>query len=686
MRKIAPWFLCIGLILVLAACSKDNPTPQERFQAYLDDWQQQNFASMYERLSANTQKQISKEDFVNRYKKIYDSFDVSDLSIKATNKDKNEDIDPDEDKDVQLPFQVKMKTMAGPVKFSKKATLTQEEQEEDEPNWFVNWNAKMIFPQMKDSKTKVYSKTLPSERGEIKDRDGNPLAANGSVASIGIWPVKLEDGSKKKLSEASGIPMKEIKSKLEASWVKEDSFVPIMRLSADDKKQIDKLTQIPGVQQQEETSRVYPIHKAGGPLTGYIGGINADQLKKLKDKGYDKNDTLGQSGLEKYYEDRLRGQDGAEIYTADEDGNKLETIAKEEPKNGETIQLTIDAALQKNLYNAMKNDDGKMDAGTAAAIDPKTGQVLAIVSTPTFDPNDFILGLSGKQWDSLQSNPKKPLLNRFAESYAPGSSFKPITAAIALKTNSIDPSKERKISGQTWQPKDHSAWGDYKVKRVNHTPSVNLQKALVYSDNIYFAQTALKIGGDKFLNNGKDFGLGEKLPFPYPIETSELTNGDKFDSEVQLANSGYGQGKVSVSALQLAIDYTPFVNDGNLLKPTLELKKAKNDSNVWHKNVISQDIANTIKKDLAKVVSQPDGTAHDADIDGLSIAAKTGTAELKKSKDEKHGQENGWFVGFNTKDPKLLIAMMVENVQNTKPSGSHYVVPKGADAFKRYLK
>lgn len=684
MRKIAPWFLCFGLLLVLVGCSKDKPTPQERLQAYVDDWQQQDFASMYKRLSDKSQKQISQKDFVNRYKKIYDDFDVHDLSIKSASKD--DDIDPDEDKNVQLPFQIKMKTMAGPVKFSEKASLTQEEHEEDEADWFVDWNAKMIFPQMKDPDTKVYSDTLEAKRGEIIDRNGKSLAANGTVTSIGIWPVKLEDGSKKKLSEATGLSMKKINKKLDASWVKENSFVPVTKLSADNKKQIDQLTQIPGVQQQEETSRVYPIHKAGGPLTGYIGGINADQLKKLKDKGYDKNDTLGQAGLEKYYEDRLRGQDGAEIYTADEDGDKLETIAKREPKNGKTLQLTIDSALQKKLYKAMKNKDGKMDAGTATAINPKNGQVLALISTPTFDPNDFILGMKDKKWDTLQSNPKNPLLNRFAESYAPGSAFKPITAAIALQTDSIDPQKERKISGDTWRPKDHSAWGDYKVTRVNSTPSVNLEKALVYSDNIYFAQTALKIGADKFLEHGKDFGLGEKSSFPYPIEASKLTNGDKFDSEVQLANSGYGQGKVAVSALQLAIDYTPFLNKGDILKPSLELKKAKHGANTRHKNIISADNANRIKKDLTKVVSKDGGTAHDADIKGLSIAGKTGTAELKKSKDEKHGAENGWFIGFNTKDPKLLIAMMVENVQDTKPRGSHYVVPKVTDVLEEYLK
>jgi penicillin-binding protein len=310
--------------------------------------------------------------------------------------------------------------------------------------------------------------------------------------------------------------------------------------------------------------------------------------------------------------------------------------------------------------------------------------VLALVSAPGYDPNDFILGISDKEWNKLQSSPDKPLLNRFTQAYAPGSSFKPITAAIALKTESIDPNKKVHISGPDWQPDDPS-WGDYKVHRVDSLSEVNLQDALIYSDNIYFAQTALKIGADKFLNEAKNFGFGEKLPsFPIPIEPAQISNNGKIAGQVQLANSGYGQAQVATSALQLAVSYTPFVNDGNLLKPTIELENATNNADVWHKNVISPKLANTIENYLIQVVQNPHGTGHAANINGLTIAGKTGTAELKKSKEDKNGKENGWFVGFNTKNPKIMISMMIEDVKNR--GGSHYVVPKVAAALKSYLK
>lgn len=684
MKKVALLIMSIGFFVALAGCSKSVPTPQESFRSYINDWQKQNFSAMYAKLSTKAKQQVSKKKFVSRYKKIYHDFNISGLTVTADfQKPKNKKkIDPNGDGKVQLPFTVKMNTMAGPVKFKEKATIVKEERKGKNKSkttgWYVHWKTNMIFPQMTDPSIEVHAKTISAQRGEILDRQGRPLAENGEVASIGIWPGKLKTGSKKKLSSETNIPIKEIEGKLSASWVTDSSFVPITQLAAGDQKQITKLASIPGVIVHQVPARIYPYHKAAGHLTGYIGTITADELKNLKGKGYNSTDKIGKTGLEALFENRLKGKDGGVIYTTDKNGNRLKTIAKRPVKNGDTIKLTINAELQKKLYQEMAKDN---DAGTAAAIDPKTGEVLALVSTPSYDPNQFILGLSNKQWKALQSNPKKPLQNRFAQAYAPGSAFKPITAAIALKTNSIDPNKIRHITGP-WQP--DKSWGNYRVTRVDHVTSLNLQDALVRSDNIYFAQTALKIGPKTFMKQAKQFGMEGKLPsFPFPIQPAQITNNGKFSSQIQLANTGYGQGQVLTSTLQLAASYTPFVNGGNLLKPILEMKNANNVPQVWKKNVISPKIANTVVQDLVQVVEKPYGTATGAQIAGVTIAGKTGTAELKKNRKVKDGKENGWFVGFNVKDPKIMIAMMIQNVQDE--GGSHYVVPKVADTLKWYL-
>lgn len=175
-------------------------------------------------------------------------------------------------------------------------------------------------------------------------------------------------------------------------------------------------------------------------------------------------------------------------------------------------------------------------------IQPKTGDVLALVSTPAFDPNDFISGMSSSTYTKLEKDPGKPLINRFALTYAPGSTIKPVTAAIALDTGTTTAAATKTITGTSWQKS--ADWGSYKVTRVhaNNSPE-NMEKALVLSDNIFFAQTALDIGADKFAKGLKGFGFGEDIPFAYPLKASQISSTGKFSSDIQLADTGYGKGR-----------------------------------------------------------------------------------------------------------------------------------------------
>lgn len=185
------------------------------------------------------------------------------------------------------------------------------------------------------------------------------------------------------------------------------------------------------------------------------------------------------------------------------------------------------------------------------------------------------------------------------------------------------------------------------------------------------------------MNEAEKFGIGEKLPFAYPIKASQLAGEDGIKSEIQLADTGYGQGQVTMSALHLALAYTPFVNDGNMITPRLELKEGESEADVWHEHVMSAETAELILKNLIQVVEHPNGTGKDAKIPGVTIAGKTGTAELKQDKNDKDGKENGWFVAMDTDDPSLLIAMMVEDVKAR--GGSHYIVPKVKQVMQDFL-
>jgi penicillin-binding protein len=197
----------------------------------------------------------------------------------------------------------------------------------------------------------------------------------------------------------------------------------------------------------------------------------------------------------------------------------------------------------------------------------------------------------------------------------------------------------------------------------------------MYSDNIYFAQTALNLGKEKFVSGLKKFGFGEQLPVNFPFTNSTI--GEKDMSEIQLADSGYGQGKIQMSVLHVGLAYTPIINDGNLIAPKLD--QAKTGPAIWKENVISPETANLIRGDLIKVVANPGGTAHTAYMPNLPLAGKTGTAELKQSKKEK-GKELGWFVAYNTQDPSLLVTMMIEDVRER--GGSHYLLSKVKKVFE----
>lgn len=244
-----------------------------------------------------------------------------------------------------------------------------------------------------------------------------------------------------------------------------------------------------GVLKQDVKGRVYPMGESAAHLIGYVGQITADEMKERE--GYSSTDIIGKRGLEQVLEERLKGSNGIKIGIKKKDGS--EVVLSEKPvENGENVQLTIDMNLQKSLYTEL---GGK--PGTAAAIDPVTGNTLALVSSPSFDPNQASLGFTADEWKAMEGNKDMPLLTRFKQTYAPGSVMKPLTGAVGLTEGTLTLDETINVKGLQWQ-KD-SSWGGYKVTRVKDPGGpVNFEKAMMYSDNIYFAQQALELGNEKF--------------------------------------------------------------------------------------------------------------------------------------------------------------------------------------------
>ncbi len=658
MRKIAAALL---LVLLVAGCSKE-PTPQDRFAKYIALWNEQKFEQMYDYLSADAKGKITKEEFTNRYHKIYKDLQITDLKIDF--KKPKEDKQAEKEK-AHYSFNAKMNSIAGPIQFTYEAKL-QKEERADKKNWYVDWKTGFIFPKMQKGDT-IGIETIAPKRGEIIDRNEIGLAVNGQVYEVGVVAGKVTDQTLEPLASLLKMSPEQIKKALSANWVKPELFVPLARVAMQDEERIAQLIALEPVQTRKVEARIYPYEKAAAHLIGYVGPITADELTKLKDKGYSSNDMIGKRGLEQVYDEQLKGKPGVKI-TIKKKSGEAELLAEKPVEDGKTVKLTIDADVQSAIYDEL----GK-EAGTGAAINPVTGETLALVSSPSFDPNQAMLGFSAAEWKALQENKKQPLSTRFRMTYAPGSVMKPITAAVALSSGAITPDTAVPILGKKWQ-KDKS-WGGYFVTRVHAgTAPVNLEKAFVFSDNIYFAQAALKTGKDAFADGLKKFGFEEELAFPFPLEKSTIGS---LDREIALADSGYGQGQIQMSIVHLLSAYTPFVNKGNMVKPILLAEEQQGQ--VLKEAVVSAEHAGVIAADLRKVVGDAGGTAHAADIKGYPLAGKTGTAEIKQKQGET-GTENGWFIGYNTESPNLMVAMMIENVQGR--GGSQVPVKKVKKVFE----
>lgn len=636
--------------------------PDQVLQDYFTKISEEKYEEAYEMLSESAKNKIAKDTFVKKNDSIYKEIDMTDLKTEITSVENNE----------KITYNQKMNTSAGEISFTNEASVIKEDKK-----YKINWKNSLIYPYLNEN-DKIRVKTLKSERGNIYDRNNILLAGKGNISSIGLVPGKMSENKEEdiqKLSTILGVSVESINNKLGMSYVKDDTFVPIKNVAKTETQLKERALSISGVKITTESSRVYTLGKEASQIIGYVQSISAEELEENKGKGYNSNSVIGKAGIEKVYEEILRGKDGKEIYIEDENGKKVKTVAKQEVENGKDVKLTIDANKQKQVYESLEENKGSY-----VAMDSKTGEIIALVSTPSYDSNDFVLGMSTDEWKSLNEDEKNPLLNRFTKAWSPGSTFKPVTGAIAITEGKINPKEDFGRSGLSWQ-KD-SSWGSYMVTTLTpYNEPANMQNALIRSDNIYFAKVALKLGYNKFMEGLNKLGFNEDINFEIGTTKSTYDTDGKITDEVQLADSGYGQGQILVNPIHMASIYSAFVNNGNMIKPTIIYEEDKKVEYL-KENAISQEAANTIKEDLIQVVESPNGTAHDAKIEGVKIGAKTGTAELKASKDEK-GEVLGWFNAFTadeSSENQLVVVSMIEDANSV--GGSHYLFPKVTQLFK----
>ncbi len=683
MRRVVWIAAALALVFTASACIfiliKNNtkpqiPGPEETLYQYAECLNEGNYAGIYPLLDADSRTRIAEEELVSRYENIYGGIEATEVVLEIDTEIAEGKNDWDETHPAAINYHISMNTLAGELVFPSCTILTFDKEAGE---WKMVWNLSEIFPGLQEG-LRVRVKTIQAERGEIYDAQYNLLAGMGEVWSAGVVPGKLEEPREeavRDVAEVMGVSVEKVEKELGASWVKDDLFVPIRNFSKDDTELKEQMIAVPGILLSTVEARIYPYGEAAGHLTGYVQSITAEELEARRGLHYNSLSVLGKTGAEAAMESVMRSRDGYRIVLVDEDGNEVEEVLSCAPQDGEDVRLTINAPLQEKIYEVMKGDKG-----AAVAINPETGEVLAYVSTPAYDPNDFVLGFTTAEWEALNGDSSQPFYNRAKSTYCPGSVMKPVIGALALESGALTADETIDYRGNAWQL--NADWGDYAVTTLHsdYAPK-NLNNALIYSDNVFFAQTAVRLGAEGVAEGLEGLGFTETPDFMLAMTASSYGGTDALQNSMTLADSGYGHGLMMVNPLHLACVYSAFYNEGSMIAPQLLYGQ---EPVWWKENAISSQTASFIWSCLADVVNAEGGTGRAAALPDKLIAGKTGTAELKQSKEDTTGTEIGWFVGMNgEKDENpIIIVMVIEDVKDR--GGSAYVAAKVKECLAYY--
>ena len=648
--------LIIAIVIVIIAVGSSvffYASKDKKINETIDAIEDKNVKQVFKNSTYQSKNDNGEVEMTDRPIKIYDSLGVKDINIK------DRDIKKVSKNKKQVTAKYELQTNYGKINRDVKLNFIKEDKD-----WKLDWNQSAIIPGMKKNQS-INIEPLKSERGKILDRNNVELATTGTAHEVGIVPNNVSTSDYKAIAEKLDLSESYIKQQTEQDWVKDDTFVPLKTVQ-DMNQDLKNFVEKYHLTSQETESRQYPLEEATTHLLGYVGPINSEELKQKAFKGYKKDAIVGKKGIEKLYDKDLQNKDGYRVTIIDDNNKVIDTLIEKKKIDGKDIKLTIDARVQKSIYNNMKDD-----YGSGTAIHPQTGELLALVSTPSYDVYPFMNGMSDEDYKKLTEDDKEPLLNKFQITTSPGSTQKILTSMIGLNNKTLDGKTSYKINGKGWQ-KDKS-WGDYNVTRYEVVNGdIDLKQAIESSDNIFFARVALELGSKKFEEGMKRLGVGEDIPSDYPFYNAQISN-KNLDNEILLADSGYGQGEILINPVQILSIYSALENKGNVNAPHV-LKDTKNK--VWKKNIISQENIKLLTDGMQQVVNK----THREDIyrSYANLVGKSGTAELKMKQGET-GQQIGWFISYDKDNPNIMMAINVKDVQdkgmasyNAKISGKVY--------------
>ncbi len=539
---------------------------------------------------------------------------------------------------------------------------------------------------------RVRKVAIPAARGLIITREGIIIAESQPAFNLVLFAVKDWGPAVVQASQLLSLDTISVKRSIldqRSAYPKDPAYITKNLSPAQVGIIEEHADKLPGLRVEVDSRRDALYGNYASHLIGYTSEMNSVEYEDLKTQGYRLGDFLGKGSLEKQYEKLLHGSDGCEFVEVDAKGREqgnIPDLERLEPVPGANLYLTIDWNLQQLAESLFA--DGMI--GAVVALDPNNGQILALVSSPNFDPNLFAAGISSNDWVRLVNDPSYPLWDRAIKSaYPPGSTFKIFTAAAALDNGLID---ENKLLPKACHGSLRIGNRTFKCWKAGGHGSLNLHNAIVQSCDVYFYQLGQLLGVQGISDLCLKVGLGSVTGIDLPQETAGLVpTTDWYEKRLGKgswgggvpANIAIGQGELLVTPLQMAVMYGAIGNNGMLFQPHLVLRIEDYKGELLEKEKLNSrrlDISpNTIaiiKEALAGVVNQPGGTGGSARVAGVEVAGKTGTSQ------NPHGDDHSWFVAFAPKDnPVISVAVLVENAGH----GSAVAAPLAGKLLKRYL-
>jgi penicillin-binding protein 2 len=650
-------------------------------------WAAADYDGMYDLLSAPAQGSIARQEFVDRYTAIGVEAGLTSVAMTASEQ---------LSLDAEIPISVVMQSSyVGEITQDNIMPMIRES-----GGWRVNWTPSLIFAGLDNDCVDYAADTV--ERGAILDRNREPLALDDRITQVGVIPGQItdEDLLLETLSELLDMPQDEIKEKYDAG--EPDWFMPIKDYpAAIDTETLNGLQGLGGVVIQSGVSRVYPLAEQAAHITGYVTRATADDIAADESGTLLPDQWVGRAGVEAAANDILAGVPGGRLRIVDCGARtEKELIAERATVPGKDIILTVDISLQQSVDKALT-----AEKGSAVVLDPRNGEILALVSHPTYNPNWFVLGFNSKDWDYVNDEDKRPLFNRATEAtYPTGSIFKVITMAAGLADLGLTGTSEFDCPA-TWSiPGTDAVFRDWTVAEgVAAQGRMTLHNALVTSCNTIFYQLGYELDqqdNELLPAMARAFGLGSPTGIPYYYEAAGTVPDPQWKQETvgdywatgDAINLSIGQGYLLATPLQMAVAYAAIANGGNVMQPYLVEYTADQDTGkrerIGTRTVASElpladEQVREIQSALRDQASNDFGAGSArlfADYD-YPIAGKTGTAQNDLDRNQ---TPHSWFAAFGPYGERATVTTIV--MAESAGEGISVAAPITKTIFDAYRK